>query len=100
MTRLFLAIPVFLAVGCAAPKATIVEEAPKERQAVKPTTIPTLPGPEIGLRDPDVVSELPADTGMRSPAPVPSGSPDGRPTVIARPPSEGSTATPPASGAN
>jgi len=100
MTRLFLAILVPLAVGCTAPRATVIQEAPQKRHVARTTTAPNLPAPTIGLRDPDVVSELPADTGMRSPAPVPSSSADDRPTVIARPPSDGGGDTPSPTGTN
>ena len=100
MTRLFPAILALLVVGCAAPRATVVEEAPKKKSVARNTGEPVPLPPEIGLRDPDVVSELPDATGPATPPVPPISSSDDRPTVIARPPSEAGADSPTPSGTN
>ena len=101
MNRLLIAFLALAASGCTTPRAVVVEEPQKKPTAVaRNSTEPNFIAPEIGLRDPDVISELPADKGLRSPTAVTSATPDGSPTVIARPPSQPAPGTPPASGAN
>lgn len=100
MTRLLIAFPALAVLGCAAPRATVIEEPAKKHPVAAENTQSTLPGPAIGLRDPDVLSDLPEDNGLRSPTAVTSNTPGGSPTVIARPPSEPSSDTAPPSGSN
>ena len=111
MTRLILAALCLLAVGCGHPPALVVVDGapaaidPNQVATKKPRSwfsprAPAMPRQNVALRDPDVVSELPTGSGMRAPAPVPSNSADDRPTVIARPPSDGSGDSPTPTGTN
>lgn len=68
----------------------MVEEKKPAKPAVKRSSEPSLPegkrAPSLGLREPDVVSELP-DAGSTGPAtPVPPGRATEAGTVIVRPP--------------
>ncbi len=94
-TRLLFAIPPALVLfGCAAPKATVVEEPkPTRTVASRRDRAPDRAAAEPTLRDPDVVSELPGSppvAGATPPAPAPAAAPPADTgTVIARPPAPG-----------
>lgn len=101
MNRLVIAFLALAALGCTTPKAIVVEEPRKKPSSVASNSnASALTGPGIGLRDPDVLSELPEGGGLRSPASVTSATPDGSPTVIARPPGGTATDSPTTTGAN
>lgn len=88
-TRLPLAILPALLLGCAAPKAIVVEEPKPTPQAAKrESQQPSEPAaPQFTLRDPDVVSELPESRQATPSSPAPRQGGTG--TVIARPPAAG-----------
>jgi len=101
MTRLPIAFLALATIGCTTPKAIVIEQPPgRSRALARNATEAPLPGPESGLRDPDVLSDLPEDKGLRSSAAVTSTASGDGPTVIARPPSEPATDTPPPSDTN
>ncbi|MFK7851777.1 MAG: hypothetical protein AB8D78_12445 [Akkermansiaceae bacterium] len=85
---IIIAIAIGLA-SCAAPKATVVAETPKEKTEEKPSEVvaeTTLPaGPDDGLRIGDDILALPSDEELR---PSTASRGDGDATVITRPPAE------------
>jgi hypothetical protein len=88
-TRLLPAILPALLLGCSHPKATVVAEPPPRRAHTQANpAAAALPGDELTLRDPDVVSELPE---LRQPASAtrPAAATPESGTVIARPPEPG-----------
>lgn len=74
-------------VSCAAPKAIVVEEAPKKRvEKVAPVSEPLAPAlADDGLRLPEDMLTLPNNSQLR-PSAKPSG--DGAAPVIVRPPKD------------
>jgi hypothetical protein len=83
-TRLLPAILPALLLGCAHPKATVVEEpSPRPATAQAEPAADDQADDEVTLRDPDVVSELPESSQPAVP-PAPDDPASG--TVIARPP--------------
>jgi hypothetical protein len=95
MIRLFPVLLTLLAVGCAAPRATVVEEAPIKRPVARKSADPSPLPTEIGMREPDVASELPDASGVKAPGSAPLSRADDQPTVIARPPAGGGSETAP-----
>jgi hypothetical protein len=81
--------PALALLSCAAPKASVVAEAPvKETKTEETASVPepATPGePDDGIRLPDMLG-LPGEGDLRSAASLPGKTPDSG-AVIARPPS-------------
>lgn len=73
--------------SCAAPKAVVVEVAPKKKTPAVATAAPETPAAlaDDGFRFPDDMLSLPEDSQLRSTAPIKR---DGNGTIITSPPSD------------